>query len=64
VAVYSAVVYLMLQVAQLTFTPLGLPPWTYTFLLVLGIFGLPLAAVLAWAFDLSLTPERDRDKRA
>lgn len=59
IAVYSAAVFLMLQIAQLTLVPLGLPPWTYTLLLVLGIFGLPLAAVLAWAFDLSVTPGRD-----
>jgi len=63
IAVYSAVVFLLLQVAQLTFQPLGLPPWAYTFVLVIGIFGLPIAAVLAWAFDLNLTTEREGSRR-
>jgi class 3 adenylate cyclase len=57
-AVYAAALFMMLQVAQLTFEPLGLPPWTYTLLLIIGIFGLPLALVLAWAFDLNAEPER------
>lgn len=58
-AVYSAAVFGMLQIAQLTFDPLGLPPWTYTFLVVLGIFGLPVALVLAWAFDITAA-DRER----
>ena len=57
-AVYAAALFMMLQVAQLTFEPLGLPSWTYTLLLIIGIFGLPLALVLAWAFDLTAEPER------
>ncbi len=61
-AVYAAALFGMLQVAQLTFEPLGLPSWAYTLLLVIGIFGFPLALVLAWAFDLNLTGEREPNR--
>lgn len=37
----------------MTFGPLGLPPWTLTFLVVLAIAGFPVALVLAWAFDVT-----------
>ena len=59
-AVYAAALFGMLQIAQLTFEPLGLPSWAYTLVLVIGIFGLPLALVLAWAFDLNVSRERER----
>ena len=50
---YGVVLFAILQVAQLTLEPLGLPGWSYTLVLVLGLLGLPLAIVLAWAFDLT-----------
>jgi hypothetical protein len=62
-AVYAAALFLLLQVAQLTLQPLGLPAWTYTFLLVIGIFGFPLALVLAWAFDLNVTTDDPRETK-
>lgn len=54
-AVYGAVAFVILQVADLAFEPLGLPPWTMTFVLMLSILGFPVAVVLAWAFEQ--TPE-------
>ena len=54
-AVYAGSLFILLQVAQLTFDPLHLPDWSYTLLLVVGIFGFPLALILAWMFDV--TPE-------
>jgi TolB-like protein/tetratricopeptide (TPR) repeat protein len=53
--VYGAVAFILVQVADLVFAPLGLPDWTYTLVVVLAIMGFPLALILAWAFDL--TPE-------
>ena len=50
---YGIVLFGILQVAQLTLEPLGLPAWSYTLVLVLGLMGLPMAVVLAWAFDLT-----------
>lgn len=50
---YGVALVGVLQVAQLTLTPLGLPTWSYTLVLVLGLLGLPLAIALAWAFDVT-----------
>lgn len=50
---YAAALFLLLQVAQLTFEPLGLPEWAFSFFLVLGLLGFPLILVLAWAFDFT-----------
>jgi tetratricopeptide (TPR) repeat protein len=52
---YAVVAFITLQVGDLVFPALDLPPWTMTFLVVLALFGFPLAVVLAWAFEL--TPE-------
>ena len=52
-AVYAGSLFILLQVAQLTFEPLHLPDWSYTLLLVVGIFGFPLALILAWVFDVT-----------
>ena len=54
-AVYGAVAFVILQVADIAFEPLGLPDWTLTFVVVLAILGFPVAIVLAWAFEQ--TPE-------
>ena len=54
-AVYGAVAFVVLQVADIAFEPLGLPPWTVTFVVLLAILGFPVAVVLAWAFEQ--TPE-------
>lgn len=54
-AVYGAVAFVVLQVADIAFEPLGLPPWTMTFVLFLALVGFPIAVVLAWAFET--TPE-------
>tara|TARA_B100001750_G_scaffold244749_1_gene262808 strand:+ start:130 stop:2472 length:2343 start_codon:yes stop_codon:yes gene_type:complete len=53
VIAYAAVVYVVLEVAQLTFEPLGLPDWTYQFLIFIVLAGFPVAGVLAWAFDVT-----------
>ena len=50
---YAVAVFVVLQVADLTFDPLGLPEWSYRFLLVVAIVGFPVAVALAWAFDVT-----------
>lgn len=52
---YVIVLFGILQAAELTFEPLGLPAWSYNFVLTLGLLGLPLALVLGWAFDMTPT---------
>lgn len=55
VVAYIIVGWVLIQIAETTFAPMGLPPWTLTLVIVLVILGLPLAAILAWGFDI--TPE-------
>ncbi|MGD8496210.1 MAG: hypothetical protein PVF05_08445 [Gemmatimonadales bacterium] len=50
-AVYGAVAFGVLQVADLAFPRLGMPEWTVTLVLMLALLGFPVAVVLAWAFD-------------
>ena len=52
---YLVVTWLLLQVAEVTFEPLHLPPWSLTLLVVLAVIGFLVAVVLAWAFEV--TPE-------
>jgi tetratricopeptide (TPR) repeat protein len=51
IAAYAVVAFLVLQVADIVFEPLGIPDWTMTFVVVLAMLGLPIAIVLAWAFE-------------
>ncbi len=54
-ALYGAVAFVVLQVADIALPGLGLPEWTITLILALTLLGFPFAIVLAWAFDM--TPE-------
>lgn len=54
-AVYAATAFVVIQIADLTFVRLGLPAWSVTFVIALAGLGLPIALVLAWAFEV--TPE-------
>ncbi len=53
VVVYLVVAWLLVQVADATFEPLGLPPWTLKLVITLVALGFPLACALAWAFDVT-----------
>lgn len=50
---YVLVVWLSLQVGEIVFPALGVPEWTLTLLLLLGVLGFPIAMVLAWVFQLT-----------
>jgi len=52
-AVYLVGMWLLIQVADITFTRLGMPDWTVTFVIVLGALFFPVVVGLAWAFDLT-----------
>lgn len=52
---YVVVGFFVIEGADLTLTRLGLPPWTVTLVIVLVGLGLPIALVIAWAFEV--TPE-------
>jgi TolB-like protein/Tfp pilus assembly protein PilF len=52
-AVYAATAFVLLQAADLILPALALPDWTYRLLVLLALFGLPIALVLGWAFELT-----------
>jgi TolB-like protein/Flp pilus assembly protein TadD len=51
--VYLVAAWLLIQVADATFEPMGLPAWSLRLVIVLAILGLPIACALAWAFDVT-----------
>jgi adenylate cyclase len=53
--VYLAAAWLLMQVVNIMFPTLGLPPWTVTLVVSLLMVGFPVALLLAWA--LELTPQ-------
>jgi adenylate cyclase len=52
---YIVVGWIMMQVGEVTFEALGLPPWALPFLITIILLGFPIALVLAWAYEV--TPE-------
>jgi len=60
--VYVLVGWVLMQVGEVTFEALGLPPWALTLLIVIVLLGFPIALVLAWAFEV--TPEGIRKDSA
>jgi len=52
---YAAISWLLIQLASLLEESLGLPAWFDAFVIVSLAIGLPVALILAWAFEL--TPE-------
>jgi adenylate cyclase len=64
VVVYLVVAWLLVQVADAVFEPMGLPAWTLKLVITLVALGFPLACALAWAFDVTAkgierTPDAD-----
>ena len=55
VGAYAVVSWGVLQVADRLFSALMLPQWTVTFVAVLLLIGLPITAIITWAFEH--TPE-------
>lgn len=52
VAAYAVTAWLLLQIAEVTFEPLGIAPWVFKTLIIASIVGLPVSVVLAWVIDL------------
>lgn len=53
IAAYAVVAFVLLQIGEITFQPLGLPNWIMIALIVLVIIGFPVTVVLAWIFDIT-----------
>jgi TolB-like protein/Flp pilus assembly protein TadD len=52
---YAIVAWLVIQIVNNFFPPLGLPEWSQTLVAALILIGFPFALLFAWAFEL--TPE-------
>ena len=50
---YAIAGWVIIQVASTVLPNLNVPPWSVTLVIVLVALGLPLAAILAWAFDVA-----------
>lgn len=48
---YAVVAWVVLQLAEITFEPLGIPAWVMRWTILAAILGFPLVMVLAWYFD-------------
>ena len=53
VAAYAVVAWIILQIGEVTFAPLGLPDLAMTLLVIVIILGFPVAIVLSWLFELT-----------
>jgi adenylate cyclase len=51
--VYVLIAWVLIQIADATFDPIGLPGWAHKLVIVLTVLGFPLACGLAWAFDVT-----------
>jgi len=50
---YVIVGWVLMQIGEVAFESLGVPPWALTLLIVLVLLGFPLALLLAWAYELT-----------
>jgi len=55
VGAYAVIAFILLQLGEITFGPLGLPNWAMVGLIVVVIVGFPVTVVLAWVFDITPT---------
>jgi len=55
VTVYGIVAFAIIEAADIMVPRMALPDWTVSLVIWVALFGLPVAIVLAWVFDL--TPE-------
>jgi len=51
-ASYAVIAWLLLQIADVVFEPLGVPGWVMTALIVAAALGFPVAIALAWFFEI------------
>ena len=50
-ASYAVIAWLLLQIADVTFEPLGVPRWVMVSLIVAALLGFPVAVALAWFYE-------------
>src|SRR5262245_44254853 len=50
-ASYAVIAWLLLQIADVTFEPLGVPRWVMVSLIVAAVLAFPVAVALAWFYE-------------
>jgi TolB-like protein len=50
---YFVALWIICQIVELVSPHVGLPEWTLSMVIVLGLIGLPIALVLSWLFELT-----------
>lgn len=53
IVAYAIFGWILLQIGEVTFEPLGLPTWVMTTLIAVVVAGFPIALVLAWMYDFT-----------
>ena len=53
IVAYALVGWVLLQIGEVTFEPLGMPGWVMPTLIALVVAGFPVALVLAWMYDIT-----------
>lgn len=51
--IYTIVIWAIFQVSDIVVPALRMPEWVNSLVVVLGLMGFPVAAILAWVFDLT-----------
>ncbi len=65
VAAYAVFTFVILQVAEITFEPLGIPNWVMIALIVAVSAGFPVVVLLSWVYDFTWSGIRkDSDRPA
>ncbi len=62
IVAYAIVGWILLQIGEVTFDPLGVPAWVMPTLIAIVVAGFPVALALAWVYDF--TPKGIRRDRA
>jgi DNA-binding winged helix-turn-helix (wHTH) protein len=52
-ASYLIGMWILLQIAEVTFSPLHFPAWWITALTILAVIGMPIIVVLAWTYEIT-----------
>jgi TolB-like protein len=50
---YMLVMWLNLQIGDVIFPMIGLPGWSLSLIIIIGIMGFPVVLILAWAFQVT-----------
>ena len=53
ITMHAVAMWLVCQVVDVVSQPLGLPEWTLTLVIILGLLGLPIIVIMSWLLDIT-----------